>query len=64
MNFENHNEYKSIPKACKGKRKAFEKGWKAKIEGKTENPYKPRIKDWIPTNPYYKYWSLGFECCP
>lgn len=63
MKFEQHIEYKFIPEACKGKRKAFEKGWKAKLNGNDKNPYKPRMKGIMPTNPYFKYWSLGYECC-
>lgn len=65
MEFQNHIEYIIIPATCTGKRKAFEKGWKAKLKGKIqkENPYDPRMNDWLPTNPYYKFWDLGFECC-
>ncbi|NRA93261.1 MAG: hypothetical protein HRU26_11355 [Psychroserpens sp.] len=64
MEFQDNINYIQIPKVCTGKRKAFERGWKSKQSGaqKKENPYDPRIKNFIATNPYYKYWDLGFEC--
>ena len=64
MAFQDNISYIQIPDVCTGKRNAFEKGWKAKQSGAQmkDNPYSPRVKNFLPTNPYYKYWALGFEC--
>lgn len=62
--FSDHHSYYSLP--TNGKKKAFQKGWEAAQQGlsKADCPYEARIKRLVPTNPYYKYWHLGFECCP
>ena len=63
--FYEHHSYFVIPEKCKGKRMAFRKGWEAKQNGLTtkECPYDAKIINRQPTNPYYKYWHLGYECC-
>ena len=46
-----------------GKQKAYVKGWNAAETGLSTKdcPYQPKIKDFVPTNPYYKYWHSGYE---
>jgi len=63
--FSKHHSYFVIPKKCKGKRMAFQKGWEAKQNGLSSKdcPYEPRIKNQQPKNPYHNYWHLGYECC-
>ena len=58
-----HHEY-ILLEHNKGKQKAFVKGWKCFENGGNKNDcqYLPNIKKFIPTNPYFKYWHLGFEC--
>jgi hypothetical protein len=64
MSYTSCTEYQRIPLSCKGKRKAFKAGWEAQSceRPSDENPYDPRVKNQLPTNPYYKYWALGWEC--
>jgi hypothetical protein len=47
----------------KGKQKAYVKGWEAAENGinPSKCPYNPKIKDYIPTCPYFKSWHLGYE---
>ena len=63
--FSNHHSYYVIPIKCKGKRMAFQKGWKAKTQGLLlkDCPYDAKIKNQKPTNTYHNYWHLGYECC-
>lgn len=47
----------------KGKQKAYVKGWTA-AENEMEKsscPYIPKVKDYIPTCPYFKAWHIGYE---
>ena len=47
----------------KGKQKAYVMGWEAAENGLStkECPYQPKIKDFVPTDPYYKAWHSGYE---
>jgi len=47
----------------KGKQKAFVNGWKSAENGQLTSkcPYEPKVKDFVPTNPYYKAWHSGYE---
>lgn len=56
-------EYRTIPASKTGIRKAFEAGWDAKVSGR-KNPYDPRLKGFLPTNPYYIAFERGKLCNP
>jgi len=47
----------------KGKQKAYVKGWEAAEIGLSPKscPYKPKIKNLVPTDPYFKAWHSGYE---
>lgn len=47
----------------KGKQKAYVNGWEAAEKGLSTKkcPYQPKIKDFVPTDPYYKAWHSGYE---
>lgn len=47
----------------KGKQKAYVKGWEAAEKGLStkECSYQPKIKDLVPTDPYFKAWHSGYE---
>ena len=47
----------------KGKQKAYVKGWESAENGllKKDCPYQPKIKDLVPTDPYFKSWHSGYE---
>ena len=56
------NEYNML-RNNKGKQKAYVKGWEAAENGLStkECPYQPKIKDLVPTCPYFKAWHSGYE---
>lgn len=47
----------------KNKQKAYVKGWKSAESclSTKDCPYQPRIKDFIPNDPYFKAWHSGYE---
>lgn len=63
MELQNCLEYRQIPAVKKGIRAAFAAGWNAKETG-AKNPYLPRTKDFLATNPYFSAFELGKSCNP
>lgn len=47
----------------KGKQKAFVMGWNVAQKGLSaiNCPYNPKVKDFLPTCPYYKSWHSGYQ---